>query len=236
MQVLVDRLVAGLTERRVTFEAARVVAMQDDGGQRMRLDPGGAFDRVVLAVPAATAAELLKPVSPEAAAGLGTIRTASVALATLAYPAALPVPDHASGFLVPRGEGRLMTACSFASRKWPHWSDPDTVLLRVSAGRAGDDRPFELDDEGLVERFDAEVAAALRSNLSPFAWRVSRWPGAFPQYAVGHLRHLATIDAELRRTAPHVALAGASYRGSGIPACIASGRRAAALLVAPSAG
>ncbi|HLY82471.1 MAG TPA: protoporphyrinogen oxidase [Acidimicrobiales bacterium] len=235
MQALVDRLVAALAEVGVGFVREEVVSLDDENGGLVRLEPGGAFDRVVLAVPAATAAKLIKAVSPEAAAGLGDIRTASVALATLAYPAGLPIPQDASGFLVPRGEGRLMTACSFGSRKWPHWSDPDTDVLRVSAGRAGDDRPFELDDERLVERLDVEVSEALHTTASPSAWRVSRWPGAFPQYAVGHLRHVATIDAALRRAAPHLALAGASYRGSGIPACIASGRRGAALLVPPPA-
>jgi oxygen-dependent protoporphyrinogen oxidase len=39
------------------------------------------------------------------------------------------------------------------------------------------------------------------------------------------------IEAALAATVPQVALAGASYRGSGIPACIASGRRAATSLL-----
>jgi oxygen-dependent protoporphyrinogen oxidase len=135
--------------------------------------------------------------------------------------------------LVPRAEGRLMTACSFGSRKWPHWSDPDTMVLRVSAGRAGDDRPFQLDDDALVDRLHTEVAQALGPAASPSASRVSRWPGAFPQYEVGHIGRVARIEAALRRTLPNVALAGASYRGSGIPACIASGRVAATSMLPP---
>ena len=54
-----------------------------------------------------------------------------------------------------------------------------------------------------------------------------------PQYAVGHLERVAAIDERVARL-PGLALAGAAYRGVGIPACVASARRAAAALTAPS--
>jgi protoporphyrinogen/coproporphyrinogen III oxidase len=232
MGTLTDRLTSALSQRGVTFSTEAINAVTGQRGGQVWLDPGGAFDSVVLAVPAASAAKLLTQASPDAADGLAGVRTASVALAILAYPLAdLAVPEETSGFLVPRGEGRLMTACSFGSRKWPHWSDPDTMVLRVSSGRAGDDRPFQLSDEQLVDRLHSEVALSLGARPPPSRWRVSRWPGAFPQYAVGHLDRIATIETALRQALPQVALAGASYRGSGIPACIASGRAAAASLL-----
>ena len=120
-------------------------------------------------------------VSPDAARELAAIPTASVALVTLSYPRdAVDVAAGASGILVPRGEGRLMTACSFGSRKWPHWSSPDHAVLRVSTGRYGDERALQLTDEDLVERLLGEVASALRTTAVPTEWRVSRWPAAFP--------------------------------------------------------
>ncbi len=129
-----------------------------------------------------------------------------------------------------------MTACSFGSTKWPHWSDPDTMVLRVSAGRAGDERALALSDQDLVDRLQREVAEALRTAATPFHWRVSRWREAFPQYEVGHRARVARITAALREGLPGVALAGASLRGSGIPACIASGRQAARSLTPPASG
>jgi oxygen-dependent protoporphyrinogen oxidase len=63
--------------------------------------------------------------------------------------------------------------------------------------------------------------------MTPDAIRISRWPDAFPQYQVGHARRVDQLEATLRRALPTVALAGASYHGVGLPACIASGRRAA---------
>jgi oxygen-dependent protoporphyrinogen oxidase len=233
MEVLVDRLVARLRAHGVSFRADRVETLRGEKGGRVVAEPVGAFDRAVVAVPAAVAAGLLKAACPDAAEGLAAIVSASVVLVTLAYPAAdVDVPAQVSGFLVPAPEGRLMTACSFGSRKWPHWSDPGTEVLRVSAGRAGDDRAVHLDDGEVAERLHGELVAALGVRAPPTAWRVSRWPGSFPQYQVGHGDRVGAVEAALAASLPGVALAGASYRGSGIPACIGSGRRAAASMLA----
>jgi oxygen-dependent protoporphyrinogen oxidase len=62
---------------------------------------------------------------------------------------------------------------------------------------------------------------------------VTRWVDAFPQYAVGHRARLDSAERQLRRTLPSVALAGAGYRGIGIPACIQQGQDAAHRLLAP---
>ena len=57
---------------------------------------------------------------------------------------------------------------------------------------------------------------------------MSRWGGALPQYAPGHLGRVE----RLRRALPQgIVVCGAAYDGVGIPACVRSGREAAALLV-----
>jgi len=215
-----DRLVAALVERlrAAGAELATGAAVDELPG------PGP----VVLAVPAGTAADLVGAASPEASAGLRAVEHASVVLVALAYRvAALPRPPAGTGFLVPAAEGRLLTACSFGSAKWPAWADQDHLVLRASAGRAGDGRALALDDGELVERLHGELAAALGLREAPVDSVVARWPGAFPQYTVGHLGRLAAVEAALAADRPGVALAGASYRGVGIPACIAQGRAAA---------
>ncbi|MEY2475059.1 MAG: protoporphyrinogen/coproporphyrinogen oxidase [Actinomycetota bacterium] len=179
-------------------------------------------DGVVIAAPAFAAADLL---DGDAARELAAIPYASVALTVLTYPLAA-VRRHldGSGFLVPRAEDRLMTACSWGSSKWPHWSAPDRVVLRISAGRSDDERALALDDAELGARLHAEVATVLNITGDPDQVAVTRWPRSFPQYAVGHLDRVNRIEAALP---PNVALAGAALRGVGIPACIASGRAAA---------
>ncbi|HEV7887015.1 MAG TPA: protoporphyrinogen oxidase [Acidimicrobiales bacterium] len=184
-------------------------------------------DRVVVATPAPATARLLQAVSPEAGEELREIEHASVALVTLAYESFDGAGSGAgSGFLVPRVDGRLMTACSFGTNKWPHWSGPGRTVLRVSAGRAGDDRAMRMADDELVDGLHAELAEAVGVRSRPVAQRVSRWPDGFPQYAPGHAARVQRIEAAVARDLPRVRLAGAALHGVGIPACIASGRAA----------
>jgi oxygen-dependent protoporphyrinogen oxidase len=236
MQALTDTLVERLRARGTRFEPSPVTSLSHQRDGVVVQPDGRLYDGAVLAVPAPTAARTLAPVDDDGAAStLGQLAWASVAIATLAIDAtAIEVAPGLSGFLVAPGDGLLMTACSFGSNKWPHWSAPGTSVLRVSVGRAGDERWSSLSDEALVAKLGQELGSALRPGRGPRppldvrAWRVSRWPEAFPQFEVGHLQRMAATKAALARTAPRIALAGASYDGAGVPACIGSGRKAAA--------
>lgn len=222
---LVERLEQELRAGGVRFERLRAGRVAPGPGGALAVEGAGRFDRVVLAVPAPAAAEALGALCPP---GLARIDATSVTLVTLAWDEAdLPVPPGVNGVLVPPGEDRLMTACSMGSSKWPHWRLPGRVVLRVSVGRQGDRRAEQLDDPELVDRLAGELRAALGARGGPAAARVSRWREAFPRYGVGHPGLVAGIRAELSRRLPGVALAGASYDGAGVPACIASGRAAA---------
>ena len=225
---MVERLVDRLAKEGVPVERQSVSSVRPvEGG--WALEPvGQVYDSVVLATPAATAAGLL---GTEAPSGLGAIESASVAIVTLGYPR-FETPASANGILVPRSSGMLMTACSFASAKWPHWAGPGRTILRVSTGRHGDDRALEMDDDGLAGRLTDEVSTVLGLAAGPETVRVSRWPRSFPQYRVGHRELTRSIDSELRARFPGVEVCGSSYGGAGIPACIGSGRAAARRVLA----
>jgi oxygen-dependent protoporphyrinogen oxidase len=185
-------------------------------------------DAVVLAAPAATAARVLRGASANAARALDGVRYASVAIATLAYqPEAVAHPLDGSGFLVPRVDGLLLTACTWFSSKWPEVRPGGLVLLRCSAGRDGDERIAELDDAELVARVHGEAADALGMAAPPVESVVTRWPDAFPQYDVGHLGRVEAAERALARELPGVTLVGASYRGVGIASCVRRAKEAA---------
>ena len=195
-------------------------------------------DGVVIATPAPTAAALLEPVDPATAAVLGTIDYADVTLVTLR------LPDHGvgraldgTGFLVPASAGCLITACTWLTSKWPELHRPGDVLLRASTGRFGDDRAKGLSDDELVRQVLDDLGPMLGLRAAPTEAVVTRWPEAFPQYDVGHIDRVSSIEDAVARV-PGLALAGAAYHGVGIPACIASGRHAAAAVLgrAVSAG
>jgi oxygen-dependent protoporphyrinogen oxidase len=222
MGALVERLSAG-----VQVVALRVEGVVKDGA-RLRVEPAGeAFDAAVVAVPAAEAALMLDE------AELKAIEAASVAVVTLGY-AGLELPGGLSGVLIDSDNSPpvLTTAISFASVKWPHNASPGRSVLRVSVGRAGDERWLALDDEALVERVASETSRILATSAVPDRARVNRWAGSFPIYKVGHLALLRRIETSLRRSIPSVRLCGASYRGAGVAACICSGRAAAAEVLA----
>jgi oxygen-dependent protoporphyrinogen oxidase len=138
-------------------------------------------------------------------------------------------PQHLvgmSGYLVPKPMQRLVTAASFGSQKWSHWQVDGHVVLRISLGRDG--LPvLHLSDEQLLAAAVDEVGHHIGLSLQPVHARVSRWQGAFPQYRPHHGRRLAEAEALLPAG---LALAGASYHGVGVPACIRSGQTAAARL------
>jgi oxygen-dependent protoporphyrinogen oxidase len=200
-----------------------------DGGWRVDDE---AFDAVVLACPAPAAARLLASASPKAAAALASVPTADVAMVTMAVPEHT-WPEHLkalSGYLVPKPRQRLVTAASFGSQKWQHWAVPGAVILRVSLGRDG--LPvLHLTDQQLVAAAVDEVGHHLGIDLQPTHTRITRWPGAFPQYRPHHAALVTSVESQLP---PGLALAGASYHGIGIPACIHSATRAAAAVSGPS--
>lgn len=205
------------------------------GGAAWGIGTGGsltAADAVVLAVPAPAAADLLEPLDAAAAGMLRTIDAASVATVSLRCAQGAPaLPDGGTGLLVPSptrfsDDDYLVTAATFLDRKWPHLGEEGVTLLRASVGRVDDVRFLDLDDAALTERVAAELSSLLGGDVQPAAALVTRWPAAFPQYRVNHLARVAAIEAGVRALGG-VAVAGAAYRGVGVPACIASGRGAA---------
>ena len=185
-------------------------------------------DQVIVTLPAAAASALVAPVSAAASEMLGTIDYASVVLVSLAFDTAdVDHPMEGSGYLVPAVEGRTITACSWASSKWSHVGTPETVVLRVSAGRYGDDRALAMDDDTLLEAVRADLAATMGLDAEPTAIRISRWEQSLPQYRPGHLELVADIERTLAQDAPWLQVTGAWARGLGVPACIHQGRQAA---------
>ena len=199
-------------------------------GTRWRLSPGDVVaDAVVLATPAFVTARLLADIAPDPAAFLAGIEHASVALLGLAVPrAGIDHPMDGSGFLVPRSAGMLLSACSWATSKWPHLDvDPSVALLRASAGHDGDDRGRTLPDGDLVAGMLADLRTTMGLHAEPTDVRITRWPWSFPQPRPGHLARVAATEQALAAVAPRLAITGAWARGVGVPACIREARTAA---------
>jgi oxygen-dependent protoporphyrinogen oxidase len=227
MARLIDALI-GLVPAAELLVGRRVVSLEPrtaEHGPRVTLDDGTVLapDAVVLAVPAHVAAPLLADVAPEAATVVSAIEHSSVAMLTLAFDRPdLGDVSGASGCLVPRDQGTVMSAASFATSKWAQLRDPerDDVILRVSAGRVGDDRQLDLDDDALLAAILADLDRVVGVRGAPTEVRIGRWTASLPQYAPGHLARIDAVEAALAGTG--VVAAGMWLRGVGIPASIRS--------------
>jgi oxygen-dependent protoporphyrinogen oxidase len=226
---LVDVLVGRLGDRLRLRASVTGLGRTDTGWLVGTTNGVEMADIVILAVPAFVAADLVTHIEAEAAEHLAQIPHASVSLATFAYRRSdLEVPGDQSGFLVPRGTGMHMTACSYTGSKWPHLDTGDRVLLRLSAGRIDDLRHADLDGAALERALAKDLATTIGVEAPPAAVRMSRWPRSLPQFAPGHIDRMATIDDRLAKAAPGLMVTGAFRHGVGIPACIRSGSAAAA--------
>ncbi|MCU1395408.1 MAG: hemY [Ilumatobacteraceae bacterium] len=240
MATLTDALAAAIRTAGVEIRTATSVATLERraDGWIVHLQGGESIEAaaVLLATPARTTAPIVADVAPSAAEALAAFEHASVVMVTLAIPAAeWPAElQGSSGYLVPKPVQRWVTAVSFASSKWAHWRPvdehgDDLVILRISLGRDGRDLVGE-SDEALLAAAVSEVGRHLGITLRPVEHRLVRWPLAFPQYRPGHAKRVAAIEADLAEHAPGVLVAGASYHGIGIPACVRQGNLAGELL------
>ena len=211
------------------------------GPFRLATDGGAVGARqVLLAAPAPAAAALLEPLDAELARLCRSIRHTSTATVALAYPrGAVGRTLPGSGFVVPwverRAAGLSILAGTFVSSKWPGRAPEGHLLFRGFLGGARDPGVLAGSDADLVDAVHRDLARLLRIGGAPALARVHRWPDANPQHEVGHLGRVAALDARLARR-PGLHLAGAAFRGVGIPDCIAAGRAAASTAAALAAG
>src|SRR5690606_33347322 len=72
-----------------------------------------------------------------------------------------------SGFLVPRKEGRNITACTWTGVKWLHTSPEDKMLLRCYVGRFGDEEKVSYPDEELIALVRKDLRELMNITAEP---------------------------------------------------------------------
>lgn len=184
-------------------------------------------ESVVVATPAFVTADLLRPADSQLAALLDEIEYASTVTISLAYPhATVPRPLDATGYIVPRIYGRPVLACTWASSKFTGRAPGGSALFRLFLGGATRGSFVERSDEDLTAIAREEMREIMGITADPELVRINRFTRAMPQYNVGHLSRVTQIEGRVANL-PGLALAGAAYRGVGIPDCVKSGERAA---------
>jgi oxygen-dependent protoporphyrinogen oxidase len=175
--------------------------------------------KVVLATPAYVTAGLLRPLDERLSALVEGIAYAPIAVVNLGFePGSTPAPDG-FGFLVPGLEKRRLLGAIHASTVFPFRAEGGRVLYSCMVGGARRPELVKLSEEELVKLACEELKELAGVTASPSFTQVVRWTRAIPQYNVGHLERVASIDAALARL-PGLHVAGNAYKGVGINDCI----------------
>jgi oxygen-dependent protoporphyrinogen oxidase len=183
---------------------------------------------LILAVPAYAAGNLLRGFDTNLAGLCDGIRYASTATVAFGYRREqVRHPLAGTGFVVPRVERNPLLAATWVTSKWPHRAPDGHVLLRAFLGGGRDPHRLDRSDEELLDTARESLERTLRIEGAPLFTRLQRWTRQSPQYEVGHLSRLETIEARMAGI-PGVFLAGSGFRAIGIPDCIADGRATAA--------
>jgi protoporphyrinogen/coproporphyrinogen III oxidase len=225
MQELFD----ALARRTLPRLRARLVAVRSGArGYRLQVESGGAAseieaERLVLAVPAPSAAAALDPLDTRLAAALRELRAAAVSLVHLAVRPADVAPLHQGfGLLRP---GRPVLGALFPAALWPERAPEGRALLSALVGGARHPAAGALSDAEIVQL----VRDELRLQGEAEVLRIVRWSQAIPQYEPGHGARIAELE-RLTATHPGLWLTGAWYRGVSVLDCLRDGRNTVASL------
>ncbi len=235
MGALPRALADSLPPRTIRMETAvrRIGRTGANQSWRVELLDGSPIEAggVILTTEAHASARLIDGFDPELAQGLRSIPYASSAIVTVGYRRdQVAHPLDGFGAVIPAIEGRSILAMSFLSVKFPTRAPSDSVLIRVFVGGATQADLFDLDDEDLKTLVRRELGSLIGAKGEPALIDVGRHPRAMPQYTLGHLDRVATIQRRAMRY-PRFVLAGNAFGGVGIPDCVRSGQDAAASLL-----
>lgn len=189
---------------------------------------------LILATPAHVSACLLRDVAPTAAGRLADIGHSGIGSLHLAFRREyVGHPLDAYGLVIPRAARRFIDGVTFASSKFAGRAPEGHVLLRIFFGGVHTRHALDLDDESLVTAACDQLGPVLHLRGRPVLTRIHRWPDAYPQYDLDHLRRVEAIESSLP---PRVAVAGCALGGVGVPDCIRQGHDAAASICGQISG
>jgi protoporphyrinogen/coproporphyrinogen III oxidase len=222
---IVEALVAATPD--VQYQTGRrLTGLKQVGTKQLAILNSGEtleVDAVVLTLPAFVTADLVAGAMPDLALELEAIEYASAVVVALAYNRIdVMHPMDATGFLVPSSEGLPITASTWVSSKWPHMAVGERVLLRAFLGRSGDKDWASASDAEIVTAVTQTFEQVMGLTADPVLIRVFRWPQSRPRYKVGHVDRVQRIEAMVKQV-PGLYLAGAAYRGLGLPDCVRDG-------------
>ena len=143
------------------------------------------------------------------------------------------LPADGTGFIVSHNSTLQCNACTWTSCKWKHTSSNGQLLVRLFYK---DVHPrYEefkaMSDEELIAVAKADIATSLQVTDEPTLAHVTKWLDKMPRYDLSHRAARDGVVAQLEAHYPGVLVAGCSFYGVGVGACMQNGRDVATALI-----
>jgi protoporphyrinogen/coproporphyrinogen III oxidase len=143
------------------------------------------------------------------------------------------LPADGTGFIVSSGRDVKCDACTWTSRKWKHTSNNQNLLLRLfyKSTNPHYNELKEFSEAELVSTALEDIRKSVGIDGDPISVEVTNWKDLMPNYHLEHSQSVQSLDENLATVLPRVKLAGASYFGVGIGACIQNGKNTAEWII-----
>ncbi len=230
MEVLIDRLEESLQKTKIIKGNGVSKVVKQGDGYEVKFNDGNVStaDFVVLATPHQVAQQVLD--AEELDEEFDRLTNSSLISIYLGFDIADEnLPEDGTGFIVSEGSDVFCNACTWTSRKWRHTSEHQHLLVRLfyKSSNPAYDRLKALSEEELVQVALSDIQKSLAIEAQPSTIEVTKWEGLMPNYHMGHKAAVNALEAKMAAQVPNVHLAGSSYYGVGIGACIENGKNTA---------
>ncbi|SDG94575.1 oxygen-dependent protoporphyrinogen oxidase [Planococcus glaciei] len=227
MAMLIDRLEEKLDEATIIKGVATEAVMKTEDGYEVKMADGRSVlaDYVILATPHEAAENLLKEKALEPEFG----QLLNSSLISVYFGFDLPdaqLPADGTGFIVSQDTDLLCNACTWTSRKWSHTSRNGNLLVRLfyKSSNPSYSRLKDLSESELAEAALTDIQKSLGIDAKPVSIEVTGWKNLMPNYTMQHKAAVSALEEKMAELVPNVKLAGASFYGVGIGACIQNGK------------
>lgn len=189
-------------------------------------------DIVVLAVPNETVKKVLN--DTQLAKQLQKFTTASAITMYVGFDVLDSVlPADGTGFIVSHNSDLVCNASTWTSRKWKHTSAEGNLLVRLFYKNINPryEELAEMSEEELTKVALEDIRLSLGIQAEPTVVNVTKWINQMPRYDLAHNEALSVVVKDLEARYPNLLLAGCSYFGVGIGACIENGKNTAQQII-----
>ena len=227
---LINRLEEMLPEVEFYKNTSTTEVTKLNNGYKVTFDNGESIqaDVVVLAVPNNVVRNLLK--DPLLESHLENFTNGSAITMYLGFdlPDAV-LPADGTGFIVSHNSDLVCNACTWTSRKWKHTSENGKLLVRLfyKSNNSKYEELVAMTDEELTKVALEDIRLSLNIEEQPVVVNIKKWINAMPKYDLAHNETLQVILDQFDTQYPNLFVAGCSYFGVGIGACIENGKNTA---------